>query len=469
MFRPILLALLLSPLAPPVAAWEVPFFGSSDSEEGAAPAAGGREWWRKHKKKAEFIPGKGYRVEGFEGFFDGSGVPITAAVDEQTIRLEREPDDEGGLLPGLDPKKAAERVKEAAGYGPDQRVAEELFREGEELFRAQKHGPAATKFEAAASRWPGTDLAAKALFNLGECRFFEDDYKEASDAYIELLDKHPSTPKLDAAIERLWSIAQYWEKNYFDEDWHAPLDYRPFAHTVPKLDTVGHAVRLYDAIRLNDPTGPRADDAIMATAGIHFRRHRYADADYHYTLLREEYPRSDHQFQAHLLGLQAKMRRYRGPDYDGTALREAERLEQSTRANFTGRLEADEVERLTEMRAQIARAIEERDLRMAEYYAGTDHNAAAKYYLNRVVEEHPDSPAAEQARSKIEELADAPDKPEVPLEWLVNLLPENKQFESINSVDELAPAPATVSPPLPGSRGTMVAEGPAPGGATTTR
>ena len=460
MLRTTLLALVTLCLAAPASAWDWPSLGSGKSEQ-----VGTREWWKKHKKKAIAVPHEGYQVPGYEGYFDGNGVPITASVDERSIRLDRPADLDGGLLPGLDPKKAYANLREATGFGPDQGVAEALFNEGVGLMEAKNYETAAVKFEAAANRWPDTDLAAKSLFNLGECYYFQDNYKKASDAYVMLLDKHPNTPKLDSTIERLWSIAQYWEQNYFGESWHAPLDYRPLAKTVPKLDTIGHAVRMYDAIRLNDPTGPRADDAIMATAGIHFRRLRYADADYHYTLLREEYPRSDHQFEAHLLGLKAKMLRYRGPQYDGTALKEAKRLEEMTRVNFSGRLSDEERQRLIEMRAQIARAIEERDLQMASYYEGTEHNGAAKYYLNRVISEHPDTPAAEQAREKLSQLEGLPDSPAVPMEWLVELFPENKQFESINSVETIAPAAAEP----PGSGQTMIAEGPNPNGPTTTR
>lgn len=473
MLRHTLLALTVTLLATPAApAWEWPsLFGAggdqaeSSSSTPAVERPGGREWWRKNKSKAVFVPGKGYEVPGVEGYFDGSGVAITAAIDEQTIQLNRTLEDDSGLLPGLDPRKAATRVREATGYGPDQQVAQALFNEGVELFQEKNYGPAATKFEAAANRWPGTDLASKSLFNRGECHYFDNEFKEASEAYVELLDKHPSTPKLDTAVERLWSIGQFWEQAYFADSWHYPFDYNPIDGTRPNFDTVGHAVRLYEAIRLNDPTGPRADDAIMATAGIHFRRLRYADADYHYSLLRNEYPRSEHQFDAHVLGLQAKLRRYYGPDYDGTPLREAKRLEEITRANFSGRLNDEERTRLTEVRAQVARAIEERDLRMVEYYEGTEHIAAAKYYLARVAREYPDSPAAEQAKTKLAALEGRPDNPDVPLEWLVNLMPENTKYESINSVELATPeAPATGGPDV---GRTLIADESANEGTTT--
>lgn len=472
--RLLLLAFTIALLTPsPARTFELPFIGevfSSGSSESESPndRPGGREWWRTHKKQAVFVAGKGYQVPGTEGYFDGNGIPINASIDEQSVLLGQQDEAGGGLLPGLDPKKAVKRVREATGYGPDERVARALLDEGVGLFNQKKYGPAATKFEGAADRWPKTDLAAKALFNQGEAHFFDEDFKAASDAYIELLDKHPSTPKLDATVERLWEIAQYWEKAYFADSWHAPFDFNPTDGTRPNADTVGHAVRLYEAIRLNDPTGPRADDSIMATAGIHFRRRRFSDADYHYTLLREEYPRSEHQFEAHVLGLQAKLQRYHGPDYDGTPLREAERLEERTRINFSGRLTEEERTRLRDVRAQVARATEERDLRMVDFYEGQEQLASAKYYLARITEDYSDSPVAKKAEERLATYEGKPDSPEVPMEWMVNLFPENKKYKSIRAVEKIAPAAPTLDP---NAGQTMVADGskPAAEGGTSTR
>ena len=438
---PFLLALCLSVLVQgdSAIALELPssggLFGGESSQPSDSEKAGTRDWWRKHKNKAEFIPGQGYQVEGYEGFFDSNGKPMNAAVDEITVQLIKKKE-EGGLLPGLDPKAHVEGVRDALGYGPDQRNAEDYFRRGVEAFSQKQYSRAAGHFQTAADRWPNSDLAARSLFNLGESHFFRDDYEEAADAYIVLLDKHPSTPRLDDTVERLWSIAQYWEKVFFAQTSHAPFDFNLTEKSRPRFDTVGHAVRLYEVIRLNDPTGPRADDAIMATAGIHFRRENYHDADYHYSLLRREYPRSEHQFEAHVLGLQAKLRKYHGPDYDGTPLDEAKQLEERTRLTFDGRLNEEERNRL---RATLAASIEARDLQMASYYTNTEHYAAARVYLNRVIQEYPDSPSAGTAKEWIAYLDGRPDAPPTNLEWFVNLFPENRKFESFNSVEEIDP------------------------------
>lgn len=426
--------------ATPAAAQGLPSFGSlfsrPDGALGAKP--GTPEWWRANKNKAVFVPGEGFRVEGVDGLFDQNGRPIDAPVDEIAVQLTREKEEEG-LLPSLDPKKAANRVREAVGYGPSQQQARQQLAEGVELAKQGKYGRAAKRFDSAATSWPGSDIAALALFNQAECELFDKQFADASETYIKLLTDHPSTPKLDQSIERLWEIAQYWEKTHFKSPSRMPFGYNPIEKTRPTFDTIGNAIKLYDAIRLNDPTGPRADDAIMATAGIHFARKRYSDADYHYTLLRQEYPRSEWQFEAHLLGLQAKMERYHGPDYDGTPLKEAKKLEERIRLTFAGRLSEDERTRLDETRGQLAAMIEQRDLRLAAYYEGNNHNLAARTVLADVLEKYPDTPAAEKAKERLAKLEGEPDTPDVPLEWFVELFPQNQERSAIDNVTPLNP------------------------------
>ena len=40
------------------------------------PPVGSADWWKYNKDDAVFTPGKGYSVEGVEGYFDQSGRPL---------------------------------------------------------------------------------------------------------------------------------------------------------------------------------------------------------------------------------------------------------------------------------------------------------------------------------------------------------------------------------------------------------
>ncbi len=190
------------------------------------------------------------------------------------------------------------------------------------------------------------------------------------------------------------------------------------------FDTIGQALRVYENIRLNDPTGPLADDALMATANTYFKLGRYEDADYHYGLLRREYPRSQHQFEAHLLGLQSKLRKYQGPDYDGTALDEAEKLAKQLVTQFPDRVGAER-ERMQKTRAEVSAQRALRAWTRAEYYAKGKYYGAAKAYYQKIVDNYSDSKLAEESRTRLAALDGQPDRPPQRVAWLANLFPES--------------------------------------------
>jgi TolA-binding protein len=418
--------------APQSACAQWPWSGLSSAE---APV-GSPAWWKKHKREAVFVPDQGYQVPGFEGYFDQDGRPIVGPVAAERVVQAGEIRDDVGLFPGLDPRVQYNKVKDAVGLGPNDQFARAAYAEGDRLFRAKQYRAAAKKFQTAAKRGPHSPIEQDAMFMLAESYFFDDRYIKARDAYDALVKEHPNTRYLDTVIDREWSIARYWEQHEeHSPDWLGTPN--GYDRTRPWLDTIGHAIKTYDNIRLNDPTGPRADDAIMATANIHFQRGRYDDADYHYTLLRREYPRSELQFEAHLLGLQAKLRKYQGEDYDGTPLEEAKTLVKQLRIQFSGRLSSDEKERLATVEKQLNLEIATRDYRMAEYFDGTKHYGAARYYYAQVMKKYPNTDLATQARDRLAQIGGEPDEPPKRLAWFVDLFPQSSEKSRVARIPEL--------------------------------
>jgi TolA-binding protein len=417
-------------------------------------------WWKKNKKNAVFEPGKGNKVEGVDGYFDDDGRPIKGPVATERIIAASDDDEEIGLIPGLDPRVQYGKMKEAVGLGPDEKTAREAYAEGLQRYNEKKYRAAAVKFKEAISLGPHSLIKQDAMFLLAESYYFNDRYIKARDAYDELVKEFPNTRYMDRLIAQEWNIAQYWE-HYEDyrPDWF--LTPNAYDRTRPWLDTIGHAIKTYDNIRLNDPTGPRADDAIMATANIYFRRGRYDDADYHYSLLRQQYPRSELQFEAHLLGLQAKLRRYQGADYDGKPLEEAKQLVKQLRMNFAGRLSPEEKERLHTVEGQLNLEIATRVYRMAEFNDGTKHYGAAKFYYTQVIQKYPDTELAKQARDRIAKISAEPDVPNKPLARIVELFPESRERSRVANIPEIKegggrlavrPQPAATAPPADGTQ-----------------
>jgi outer membrane protein assembly factor BamD (BamD/ComL family) len=403
------------------------------------PAVNTPEWWKKNKHDAVFEPGKGWKVPGVDGYFDQDGRPMEAppAVERvsQAAEASINPQDEG-LLPGIDPAGQFKKLQVAVGLGPNETIARDAYTRGTEAFNAGDYSAAADAFAEATNRGVNAPFEQDAMFMLAESYFFGDRYIKARDAYDALITKFPNTRYRDALIEREWNIARYWDQyEAHDPDWI--LTANAIDKTRPWFDTIGHAIKTYDNIRLNDPTGPRADDAIMATANIYFRRRLYDDADYHYTLLRREYPRSELQFEAHLLGLQAKLHKYQGPDYDGTPIEEAQKLVKQIQRQFAARLSPEDRERLRTEEARLARELALRDYRMAEYFDGIKHYGSAQMYYARVMERHPETELAMRAKQRITEIAGRPPEPSKPLGPLVELLPTSKQKAQIAKIPEV--------------------------------
>ena len=367
-------------------------------------------------------------MAGVSGYFDDQGRPIDSRVVKQ-IREE----DKGGLLRDIQLSGAVEEIKTQVGMGPDEQAAKQAYAEGERFFRDEKYSQAAKSLKRAIARWPDSKLEQDAMFLLAECYFFSEKYPEANDAYEALVQKYANTPHLDKLIRRQFEIAQFWEKHN---------QYRPHWPTTPNLldkrrplfDTAGRAIKVYDNIRLNDPTGPLADDAVMATANAYFLRGRYRDADYYYDLLRSEYPRSEHQYEAHVLGLQCKLRKYGGPDYIGAPLEEAQKLSRQLRTQFAAELDDAQRARMAAIDGRLQQQLALRVQRLAVYFDDKKEYGAARRYYADLVNEYPQTDLAAAAKERLIALAELPDVPAPPLEPVINLFPQNAERAAIAQV-----------------------------------
>ena len=128
---------------------------------------------------------------------------------------------------------------------------------------------------------------------------------------------------------------------------------------------------------MDDPTGPLADDATMATANTLFFNGRWEDAAYHYDLMRTEFPQSEFQAQAHLLGMQAKLRSYQGPHYDGKPLAGRQEAGHTLQTQFCAQL-PNERENIQQSLKMIEAQLAERDYALGKFYHNTRHYYAAR-------------------------------------------------------------------------------------------
>ncbi len=357
-------------------------------------------------------------------------------VDPEVDPNEAEPAQRPLGLGDFAPAQIGVTVRRLTGRGPNRAIARQRYAEGEELYRqavslrdqdaradVRTHFiEAAEKFAAAAERWPDSALEEDALFRAGESQFFADHYVKANGHFEQLLKKYPNTRYLDLVGARRFLIAQYWLKLHdAPEAMKLPVNLTDPA--IPWSDTFGHAVRIYDRMRLDDPTGKLADDATVAAANAYFVTGDYEKADQYFSDLRTHFPSSEHQFHAHYLGIQAKLRGYRGANYTGTALEETEKLIQAVRRQFPheARQHQEELDRAAR---EVRYLLAQREWQLAQYYVRRQEYGAARIYLDTVIRDFGDTPFADSARDEIPRIAQKPRVPPQRLAWLVKLFPD---------------------------------------------
>lgn len=319
--------------------------------------------------------------------------------------------------------------------------AREHYKAGDEYFQtgSKKRRDAAAKdfinaakqFGKAANAHPGSAIAQDATFMQAESYFFADHLPKAEQAYATLQKEFPNSRHNDRAAARLFSIAQYWiETERASKGFVMPVNFTDEKR--PWFDVDGHGIRVLDQIRYDDPTGRLADDATMAAAVEHFRQKRYSDADEFLTDLRETFTDSEHLFNAHLLGIRCKLEMYAGPKYNQLVLEEADKLIRQTRVRFPDKMREPEVRDL------VAKAAAEVDFRKAErlyvraqYREKRREYGAAKVYYQQLLANHDKTPFADNSRERLASIADYPDVPSRPLEFLTKVFPEGNRAKPL--------------------------------------
>lgn len=359
-----------------------------------------------------------------------SKLPPPGTPGEIEYRGQDEADDDG-MLGKWSPKNLYNSAKVAAGYGPDKAIADAAFQEGESLFveatklsgkeRLARFREASKRYRTAYKRWPDSALEEDALFMLSESCFFADEYPDAEKAYELLIKKYPYTRHMDTVDKRRFALAKYWvDHQEANPDWAITPNIT--AKDRPLFDKFGHAIRVFDKIRMDDPTGSLADDATMAAGVAHYKQANYQRADEMFTDLRQNFPDSEHQFQAHLLGLQCKMKIYQGPQYSLTPMDEAETLLKQVYRVFPEEAQANQ-EFLKKVGEQVRLNKASNDWEMAQYYHRRKEHGAARTYYEQVRKSYRDTNLAEEAQKNLTELADRPAKPDQPLPWLSKMFP----------------------------------------------
>ena len=338
------------------------------------------------------------------------------------------------LLDDLAPSQIGTTLKTRFAAGENKTAAESAYAQGKQSYEqgtqaiaANPDGAnhedffirAANEFKTAGALWPDSSLAEDAFFYEGESYFFANRYVQANRAYEGLISQYSGTRYLDRAEQRRYAIAIYW------------LDLKKSGASMvslnnakrPKFGLAAEARRILHRIRIDDPSGKLADDATFALGTAYMAINQHEDAAETFSYLRKDYPGSEHLFNSEMLELESRLKSYRGPDYDGSPLVEAERLRKQIVTQFPQQ-SRQHMEILNQQDSLISNQLAQRDVRIGEFYEGKGQNLAAKIYYEKVQEDHSNTIFENDINQKIATVAAKPATPAPPAQWLTNLFPE---------------------------------------------
>lgn len=319
-------------------------------------------------------------------------------------------------------------ARATVGLAPDETAAQAQFDEAMAVYNgaSDMHGAdearrefdrAAKMFSRAALRWPNSSIEEDALFFQAESSFFADRYPRAELQFGKICSKYQSTKYIDRISQRRFQIAKYWLDHHNEVREEFSIAPNFVSRDRPTFDKFGNAIKILERIRLDDPTGELSDDATMLAASSCYEDGRYFRADELLTDLRRSFPNSEHQYNAHMLGLKCKVKLYQGPSYDAGPLDDAEELVRQMRRQFPNESGKD-TEFLAKAYKDIRMNRAIREWNLAQYRDRRQEFRAAKIQYRRVAEDFSDTSLGAQAEERLAQLGDAPDLPPQRLEWL---------------------------------------------------
>jgi len=355
-------------------------------------------------------------------------------------------------IPGMGPKAVNKNLARESYSQADELFKKAATLEGDE--RKVQFRAAAKKYSEAGKNWTSSALAQDAFLMAAESYFFAEDYPKAENHYIKLLKEYPRTRYQDKVDQRRMEIGLYWLK-FKDEFYHVNFTDKKR----PWNDTRNHGKRVLEKMRLDNPTGRLADDVTMELATTSFQKGNWNEALDTYQDLITTYPGSEHQFDAHFLGVKSALMSYQGADYSGESLDKADKMIKQMVRQFPQKAK-EEQDQIQDAFKEVRYRRAERLFTNATYRFNKSEARAASMHCAQLLAEYSDTPFADQAKAMMEKTGGMPAEPIQHMSWLADLfptrdkiapllkpLPDVDEEENLRSVYERTASNPNATPP----------------------
>jgi outer membrane protein assembly factor BamD len=239
-------------------------------------------------------------------------------------------------------------------------------------------------------RWPLSFFAPEAQFRVGKILEDEADFADAFKAFQTMVQKYPSSDFFAQALNEQYRIANLYLAGEPQRLWKIPVG--------PSMD---RTVEMYERIIKNAPYGAYAPQCQFNIGLARETQRRYTDAIDAYQLVLDNYPTSAVAPNAQYQIGYAWMRSSISGDYDLGAARKAIDAFQDYLVRYPN---SDKVVQAQENIQKLGQKQTQGAFDVAKFYETQHLPRAAFIYYNEVVREDPNSPQAQIAKKRIQEL-----------------------------------------------------------------
>jgi len=239
-------------------------------------------------------------------------------------------------------------------------------------------------------RWPLSFFAPEAQFRLGKILEDEADFYTAFQAFQKMVKKYPSSNYFEEALGEQYRIANLYLAGEPQRIWKIPVG-----------PSMVRTVEMYEEVIKNAPYGTYAPQCQFNIGQAHEKQRKFTDAVDAYQKVIDNYPTSSVASNAQYQIGYAWMTSSMNGDYDQGAAKRATDAFQDFLVRYPGSDKAvqaqENIQKLGQKQTQGA-------FNIAKFYE-TQHDSRAAYiYYNEVVREDPNSPQAQVAKKRIQEL-----------------------------------------------------------------
>jgi outer membrane protein assembly factor BamD len=270
------------------------------------------------------------------------------------------------------------------------RNAEEQYKLGQRYEEAGDYRRAGASYRLCVRRFPRSDIAATAQFRSGQMLEKEGKLQRAFYEYQGLVEKYPRSPDFEAALQAEYSIG----KAYLDGK-------RVDIYGVPTLPSMGKAQEMFHKIVTNAPYSPIAPLAQYGIGQALEKSGAISATVTAYQQVVDRYPNSDvapnAMYQIGYVYFQAS----RTTGYDQTA---AVRAQESFEDFLLRYPNSEKVPQAQDNLKILQGRKTENSYNIAKFYDKQRNYKAAYVYYNEVLQQQPDSPEAQRAKQRMDEI-----------------------------------------------------------------